>query len=193
MTRAAKTRAALWVGLLVGCGFIAAILQLPFVNWYPVVPPVDARPLTVRKDAGGDGRFFAPRSGHRHHRGLDLVAELDSPVRAIRSGAVATVALHHGLGRYVEIDHRQGLRSVYAHLNRVDVAVGQRVSQGAIIGTVGKTGNARRAWITPHLHLEILRDGQPVDPQTLGLQVAGPPVPGVLASPEPLMDDSGEE
>ena len=150
------------------------VWQLPYINWYPVVPPIDARPLMLRVDAGGDGHFLAPRSGHRQHRGIDLVAELKSPVRAIRSGRVITVERHKGLGHYVEIDHGRGLQSVYAHLRDVDVVEGQRVHQGAVVGHVGKSGNARFSRIMPHLHLEVLRDGTPINPIAVGLIVSEP-------------------
>ena len=163
-----------WGGVALGCGLSAAALELPYLNWHPVVPPVDARPLLIRQDAKGDGRFLSPRSGMRRHRGIDLSAALDSPVRAIRSGTVVQVGVHRGLGRFVELEHRGHLRSLYAHLNMVNVAPGARIRQGAVIGTVGKTGNARHRWITPHVHLEVLREGEPIDPRTLGLEVVEP-------------------
>ena len=171
-------RPALWVGVVFGLAVTAAAFELPRVNWLPVVPPIDA-PLVIRQDAKGDGRFLAPRSGGRRHRGIDLVAGLDSSVRVIRSGTVVHVGTHRGLGRFVEIEHRGHLRSLYAHLNEVRVEPGARVRQGAILGTVGKTGNARHRWISPHLHLEVLRDGIPIDPSALGLEVVE--APGRLA------------
>ncbi|MBI4597788.1 MAG: M23 family metallopeptidase [Candidatus Omnitrophica bacterium] len=186
------TRASWWMGLVAGCGALTAAIELPYVNWYPVVAPIDARPLVIRQDAGGDGRFLAPRSGHRRHRGIDVVAELESPVRAIRSGTVVTVGRHRGLGRYVEIEHRRRLRSLYAHLQTVTVSEGQRVAQGAVIGAVGKTGNARFARIAPHLHLEVVRDGQPIDPARLGLRLIEPAAPAGWPGSPLTDDDAGE-
>ena len=151
-----------------------AIRELPYVNWHRAVPPVDAQPLTIRQDAKGDGRFLAPRSGHRRHRGLDLVADLNSPVHAIRSGRVVTTGYHHGFGRFVEIAHQSNLHSFYAHLASIEVRPGTRVRQGEAIGTVGKTGNARSRLVRPHLHLEVVKGGDPVDPRSLGLQVVEP-------------------
>jgi murein DD-endopeptidase MepM/ murein hydrolase activator NlpD len=167
-------RGSFWAGAAIGAAAATLALELPYVNWHRIVPPVDARPLLIRHDAKGDGRFQAPRSGNRRHRGVDLAADLNSPVRAIRSGAVVEVGFHRGLGRFVELEHRQALRSLYAHLNAVQVEPGQRVEQGAVLGTVGKTGNASHRWIAPHLHLEVLRDGEPVDPQQLGLDIIDP-------------------
>jgi len=163
-------RAPFWVGLLLGAGMAAAALIAPYVNWQPVVAPLDERPLVIRHDAKGGGRFLAPRSGTRRHRGIDLAAAMGTPVRAIRSGIVAQVGAHRGLGRFVELEHRHQVRSLYAHLQQVRVEPGARVRQGALIGTVGKTGNARHPWIAPHLHLEIVKAGVVVDPKTLGLE-----------------------
>ena len=166
-----------WIGWgVLASGVLLSVLLVagreePYINWHAIVPPVDAQPLVIRQDAKGKGYFGAPRSGHRFHRGIDLVAALKSPVRAIRSGWVVRVATHRGLGRYVELAHSAHLHSLYAHLDTITVNTGEHISQGAMIGTVGKTGNARHRWITPHLHLEVVRDGTPIDPQGLGLHV----------------------
>ena len=160
-----------WAGMVLGGAVTAAAVELPYLNWHRVVSPLDVPSLVIRHDAKGDGRFLAPRSGRRHHRGIDLVAAVDSPVRAIRSGTVVEVGVHRGLGRFVELEHRQHLRSVYAHLQEVLVESGARIRQGARIGTVGKTGNARHRWITSHLHLEVVKEGHPIDPQSLGLPI----------------------
>jgi murein DD-endopeptidase MepM/ murein hydrolase activator NlpD len=135
---------------------------------------VDERPLLIRQDAKGDGRFGSPRSGHRMHRGVDIAAPLHSPVLAVRSGRVITAAKHHGMGRYVEVQHGGRLHSLYAHLDTIAVRPGDRVRQGQLIGTVGKTGNARHPWIIPHLHFEVTRDGTPIDPAMLGLAFVAP-------------------
>ena len=158
-----------------GCRRTLGVLELPYVNWKAVAAPVDAQPLTIREDAKGDGRFLSLRSGGRVHRGIDVTASIGSPVRAIRSGTVIQVGLHRGLGRYVELEHAGSLHSLYAHLQDVSIEPGTRVKQGDLIGTVGKTGNARHRWITPHLHLEVLKGGVPINPTTLGLQVLEPP------------------
>ncbi|MBI3087518.1 MAG: M23 family metallopeptidase [Candidatus Omnitrophica bacterium] len=162
------------VGLTCGTALGSALLWLCYVDWYPVFAPLAQEPLVIRADAKGDGRFGAPRSGNRRHQGVDIQAPLGSPVRAIRSGRVMAVGRHRGLGRYLQVEHAGGLRSLYAHLDEMQVDVGARVRQGQAIGTVGKTGNARHPWIAPHLHLEVTRDGSVIDPQTLGLALVGP-------------------
>jgi len=157
------------LGLAAGAAVWWAAQELPYLNWRPIVVPLANTPLVIREDAKGNGRFGAPRSGNRSHQGVDLLAPVGAPVRAIRSGRVFVSSAHRGLGRYVELEHSGGLRSLYAHLDETGVKAGERIRQGQVIGSVGKTGNARHPLIQPHLHLEILREGQPVDPASLGL------------------------
>lgn len=183
----ARRRPPFWVGLAIGLGVAAAVLEGPYMNWRLSASPVDQQPLFMRQDAKGDGRFGAPRSGHRAHRGIDLAAPLGSPVRAIRSGTVMMVGTHRGFGRFIELDHRRSLTSLYAHLDDVQVTMGQRVQQGQIIGTVGKTGNARSPLIAPHLHLEVAKDGVLLDPTTMGLRVV------VASTRKPQTNGSGGE
>lgn len=172
-----------------GCGVLLGWVaqQLPYVNWADTAAPLDHRPLVIRRDAKGDGRFGSPRSGNRRHRGVDLEAPVGSPVRAIRSGRVLATGRHRGLGRYLELEHGAQMRSLYAHLGTVAVEVGDRVRQGQVIATVGKTGNARHPLIKPHLHLEIVQAGQPLDPTVLGLTVVDP----VAAEAEGTQADGG--
>ena len=182
-------RVAFASGVILGAGITLAALELPYVNWQVAVAPVDTLPLVIRHDAKGDGRFDAPRSGGRRHRGIDLLATIDSPVRAIRSGQVVRVGLHHGFGQFVEIEHGEGLDSLYAHLNTVRVTPGVWVRQGDQIGTVGKTGNAHHPWILPHVHLEVTRNGEPIDPVALGIQPVDTRAVTVATAARPPMDD----
>lgn len=160
-----------WLGLAAGLALTVLALEAPYINWRTSVAPIDTDALHVRQDAKGDGRFGAPRSGRRRHRGVDLLAPLNSPVRAIRSGTVVEVGAHRGLGRFVKVSHGRGLTSLYAHLASTAVEQGDRVTQGQVIGAVGKTGNARHPWISSHLHLEIAREGEVIDPVVMGLEV----------------------
>jgi murein DD-endopeptidase MepM/ murein hydrolase activator NlpD len=160
------------IALSGAAALVVSVLYAPYLNWRAVAAPLDTEPLVIRRDAKGDGRFLSPRSGNRKHRGVDLAAPLNSPVRSIRSGRIVTVGTHRGLGQFIDVDHGGSLLSRYAHLSQAMVRAGQRVRQGEQIGMVGKTGNARHRWITPHLHLEILDHGTPVDPQALGLRIA---------------------
>jgi len=103
--------------------------------------------------------YGAPR-GHARHQGIDLAAPAGTPVTATADGRVGFAGQSGDYGRMVVIDHGNGWQTVYAHLKRIQVAKGERVRAGAVIGTVGKSGNATGT----HLHYEVRRNGQPVDP-----------------------------
>ena len=179
-------RWSVWLlGVVMGVGLTLGTTQwVPYVNWQPIIAPLGPDRVVIRHDAKGDGRFGAPRSGNRVHRGVDLEAPVGTPVRAIRSGIVEEVGMHRGLGRYLMVKHHGSLTSLYAHLDTAVVEVGARVRQGQMIGTVGKTGNARSHRITPHLHLEVMRDGVPIDPESMGLALIQPAVAPTNAQAE---------
>jgi murein DD-endopeptidase MepM/ murein hydrolase activator NlpD len=108
----------------------------------------------------GDG--FGPR-GLQFHGGLDFVAPVGSPVAAAGSGRVVFAGLHAGgWGNLVVVAHASGVRTLYAHLSRVDVRLGRLVRAGGRIGLVGATGRATG----PHLHFEVRVRGAAVDPAT---------------------------
>jgi murein DD-endopeptidase MepM/ murein hydrolase activator NlpD len=99
--------------------------------------------------------------GLSFHYGIDLAAPEDTPIGAWFSGTVLSVGTSYGSGNYVWLDHGQGVRTFYCHLNRVEVAEGQSVKQGAIIALSGNTG----AYTTgPHLHLALYISGVAVNP-----------------------------
>lgn len=111
--------------------------------------------------------FGAPRSGGRTHEGIDIGAPLGTRIAAAGDGRVVDVdAVDVGLcGKKVKLDHGAGITTHYCHLDTVAVQVGQRVTAGATIGTVGHTGNAEPGF--PHLHFEIRVGGNPIDPDTV--------------------------
>ena len=94
------------------------------------------------------------------HQGIDLTAEKKSPVHSPAGGTVVTVTTDSRLGRLVEIDHGHNLVTRYGHLSAGNVKVGQKVAKGDVLGFVGSTGRSTG----PHLHYEVLVNGQPVDP-----------------------------
>ena len=97
----------------------------------------------------------------RPHNGVDLAANMGTPVYATRSGTV-TVADYEwdGAGNYVFINHGDGFSSVYMHMDYYEVSVGEYVSAGEIIGYVGTTGLSEG----PHLHFGIAYNGAYVNP-----------------------------
>lgn len=120
--------------------------------------------IAIRFDCGGNGLFASPRSGRRIHRGIDLLADIGTPVLAVRSGIVLAATRNNGMGKYVIIRHTGNIITIYGHLSGISTRKGALVRQGQIIGAVGKTGNARSNAILPHLHFEIRKDGIPQDP-----------------------------
>jgi murein DD-endopeptidase MepM/ murein hydrolase activator NlpD len=120
--------------------------------------------IPIRTDAYGDGHFGVSRSGRRRHRGLDIYAPLHSEVIASKGGKVNIGLIKNGMGKYIIIQHPEDYVTLYGHLSKFCVKDKQRIRQGSIIGYVGKTGNARYKMIEPHLHFEIRKNGEYLDP-----------------------------
>ena len=95
------------------------------------------------------------------HDGIDLAAPIGAPVRAIAAGRVTIAGRMSDGAVVVEIEHSPGVFSRYGHLEPdLAVRVGESVSAGELLGSVGLTGNTTG----PHLHFEIYASGEPVDP-----------------------------
>ena len=96
----------------------------------------------------------------RAHKGVDYSAPPGTPVRVVGNGTVQFAGWQNGFGKVVFVSHGNDRTTVYAHLSRIDVRQGQRISQGDRIGAVGSTG-----WATgPHLHFEFRVGGVHKDP-----------------------------
>ncbi len=94
------------------------------------------------------------------HSGLDMAAGYNTPVYAPAAGTVIYAENRGPYGRMIEIDHGNGFRTRYAHLNRINVSVGQEVNFQDLIGKVGSSGRSTG----PHLHYEVWFDDQLRDP-----------------------------
>jgi murein DD-endopeptidase MepM/ murein hydrolase activator NlpD len=97
------------------------------------------------------------------HLGIDLAAEDGSPVRATADGVVEQRGNDRQYGRFLLLKHGQGYESYYGHLKDWNVDKGDSVQAGQTIGWVGTTGKST----APHLHFEIRKDGQRIDPATV--------------------------
>ena len=134
-----------------------AIRRAPDAGGAPRTSPLSPLPLSLPIDAPpSDG--FGPR-GSQFHTGIDFPAPL-SAVVAARDGIVTAVGPFPGYGTVVELEHEQGVSTLYAHLSRALVEPGRRVTRGTPVGLVGATGDATG----PHLHFEVRVRGAPVDP-----------------------------
>ena len=120
-----------------------------------------AAPLAHYQEMSPFGARIDPLN-HREgfHPGLDLAADFRSPVYATAPGVVTFAGVRNGYGKFVEIDHGMGIMTHYAHLHRITVARGQRVGAHQEIGELGSTGRSTG----PHLHYEVIVNGEPVDP-----------------------------
>ncbi len=96
----------------------------------------------------------------RMHDGLDYRATMGTPIRAAASGVVVSAGPRGGYGNATVIDHGGSLATLVAHQSAVDVAPGQHVTAGEVIGAVGSTGFSTG----PHLHFEVRVNGTPVNP-----------------------------
>ena len=114
--------------------------------------------------ASGFGTRVHPiHKGLFNHPGIDFVAPRGTEVRATGSGEIIAVhnsKLEAGYGNYVEIDHGHGFVTRYAHLEEIRVRYGQHIDKGATLGTVGSSGGS----VAPHVHYEVIRDGENTDP-----------------------------
>ncbi|MBC2662741.1 M23 family metallopeptidase [Novosphingobium flavum] len=107
------------------------------------------------------GQRFHPILGYtRMHAGVDFGAAWGSPIVATADGVVSYAGYHGGHGMYVRLEHGGSLGTGYGHMSRIMVWPGQRVRAGEVIGLVGSSGLSTG----PHLHYEMYRDGQTVDP-----------------------------
>jgi murein DD-endopeptidase MepM/ murein hydrolase activator NlpD len=97
------------------------------------------------------------------HPGLDISADHGAPIHAPADGVVDSAAFNGNYGNLVTIDHGFGLVTRYGHMSRFAVAAGQAIKRGDVIGYVGSTGRST----SPHLHYEVLVNGQLTNPLRL--------------------------
>lgn len=163
---------------LVGVGLMAVLTFVTLVHNFSNIggnlvlafntpkPVIDATTLSS-VEAPIDFQYES-RGYSWYHPGADLVAPLGTSVRPIMPGTVGTVTYDRfGYGNHIVVKHEQGYESLYGHLSELEVQQGQKVSLDTEIGKSGSTGFSTG----PHLHLEVHKDGVPVNPAEI--------VPGV--------------
>lgn len=101
--------------------------------------------------------------GRDWHPGIDIANDYGAPVYASAAGYVQQAGWFGGYGIYARINHDYGYQTAYGHMSRVVCSAGQYVKKGEIIGYVGSTGYSTG----PHLHFEVIRYGEQVDPSSL--------------------------
>jgi murein DD-endopeptidase MepM/ murein hydrolase activator NlpD len=95
------------------------------------------------------------------HTGLDFPADVGTPIHAAAGGLVVQNTVHPAYGKLLEIDHGNGLSTLYAHCSEIHVPLGAPVKQGDLVARVGNTGRSTG----PHLHFEVLLRGVPQNPR----------------------------
>lgn len=126
----------------------------------PAILPISNKDL--KRTASGYGLRIHPiYKIIKFHAGMDFTAPTGTDIYATGDATVkAVVSAKRGLGNHVILDHGFGYQSIYAHMDKANVRVGQKVSRGEVIGFVGNTGLS----VAPHLHYEIKLNDKNVDP-----------------------------
>ena len=176
--RAAQPARLSWRGRLLagaalgGLAFGGAALQPAFSSQAATVPMPSLAALEAPQPVPEVWRYplaqarvtslYGVRSPSRPkgHKGIDFAARRGTQVAAVAAGSVAQTGFDAAWGHYVRVDHGGGRSSLLIHLERIDVADGQHVAAGDLLGTSGASGKATGA----HLHLEYWQDGQRLDP-----------------------------
>ncbi|MDQ0271938.1 peptidoglycan DD-metalloendopeptidase family protein [Cytobacillus purgationiresistens] len=119
----------------------------------------------------GDGEFVWPAVGGyvsseigyrwgKMHKGIDIARPSDRTIKAADNGKVISAGWSNGYGNKIEIDHQNGYRTVYAHLDSISVSVGETVTKSSEIGIMGSTGDSTGV----HLHFELFKNGKLENP-----------------------------
>lgn len=136
-------------------GSAAAAIRRTGVS-IPSLMPLDSAALT----SGYGNRIHPVLGGRRGHKGIDLASPTGTPIRATADGTVSRADWFSSYGLYVSLEHGGDIETRYGHMSRLNVAAGQAVRKGDIIGYVGSTGRSTG----PHLHYEVRIAGNAVNP-----------------------------
>ena len=114
-----------------------------------------------RMSSGYGYRRHPIRGKTRMHNGMDLAARKGTPIYAAAAGTVTWSGWKGGYGKCVTIDHHNQYETIYGHCSTLHAQAGDNVDRGDLIGYVGSTGNSTG----PHLHFEVRKNTQPLNPQ----------------------------
>lgn len=127
----------------------------------PAIMPLNQSDLAHAVTSGFGWRTHPIYKTTEFHPGMDFAAEQGTQIYASGDGVVERADnLAQGYGNHVVIDHGFGYRSLYAHMSKMAVRPGERVKRGQLIGYVGSTGLST----APHIHYEVIRNGEKVNP-----------------------------
>jgi len=129
----------------------------------PAIKPIREDKLKRNiKSLSGFGRRMHPVFKRmKMHTGIDFTCPTGTPIQATGNGIIEKVTRKSsGYGHHVIINHGFGYKTLYGHMNKIDVRKGQKVTRGQKIGEVGSTGTST----APHLHYEVVSQGHKVNP-----------------------------
>ena len=132
------------------------------ISCVPAVPPIMPVPGTFNISSEFGGRVDPVYGGQAFHSGQDFATKKGTPVYATGDGVVEKAEFQFsGYGNVVIINHGYGYKTLYAHLNTIEILEGMKISRGEKLGTVGKSGKATGS----HLHYEVHYRGERVNPR----------------------------
>jgi len=129
----------------------------------PAIKPIRSDKLkrNIRSLSGFGMRLHPIYKRRRMHSGIDFTSPKGTAIQATGAGTIKKIIrAKRGYGTHIYIDHGYGYQTVYAHMDKVDVKRGQKVTRGQKIGTVGSTGTST----APHLHYEVIFNGRKINP-----------------------------
>lgn len=140
-----------------------ALANEEYLKCLPSIKPVKAEALNrdVTLLSGFGRRLHPVFKIWKKHTGIDFSCPRGTQIVSSGKGVVVKINGNgRGYGKHVLINHGYGIQTLYAHMSEIDVHVGQKVERGSPIGKVGSTGTAT----APHLHYEVHKNGEPINP-----------------------------
>jgi len=136
-------------------------------------------PVAAAHITSGYGMRVHPLLGYsKMHKGVDFGAPIGTPIFAAGSGTIEEIGFKNGFGRFIRIRHNGSLETAYGHMSRFNSSLyrGAHVNQGEVIAYVGMSGRATG----PHLHFEVRRNGEQVNPMSINAMPTGRTLDGRL-------------
>lgn len=134
----------------------ALLIKLKEISQIPSILPAAGRLVS-----GYGVRIHPILNIRKHHKGIDIANKTDTPIHAAANGQVIRARFSSSYGNLVEIRHSDSITSLYAHLRKFSVNVGDKVFRGQVIGMMGNTGRSTGT----HLHYEVRKHAQAVNPR----------------------------